>query len=90
MFIFEIFGPDEEDHLFTFTLEEIADFVVPQNARLIKSGYLGSTILINKYSHPLIRLVPLRMLEFFIRICTKVPIINRKTVENVFAILQKI
>jgi len=82
------FGPGGEDHLFLFKLGEVR-YIVPGNARIVERGYLGGTILVNKYSYHFFRLFPIRLLESFIRTLSRVPVINSKTFGNIYAILAK-
>lgn len=82
------FGPGGENHLFLFKLEEIK-YIIPENANIIEKGYLGSTILVNKYSHQFLKLFPLRLVEHIIRIFSRIPIINKKTFNNLYVVLKK-
>jgi 2-polyprenyl-3-methyl-5-hydroxy-6-metoxy-1,4-benzoquinol methylase len=82
------FGPSGEDHLFLFRLEEI-DYIVPKKARIMELGYLGGSILVNKYSYHFLKLFPIRLVDYFIRSLSKVPLINKKTFINIYAILVK-
>lgn len=89
MFEEKQFGPDGENHLFLFKLEEIK-YIVPKEAIIKEKGYSGGTILINKYSILFLKLFPLQLVECGIRILSRVPIINRMTFNNVYVILEKI
>jgi len=82
------FGPSGEDHLFLFKLGEVK-YVVPSNARIVEKGYLGSTILVNKYSYHFLKLFPIRLVESSIRTLSRVPVVNSKTFGNIYAILVK-
>ncbi|MAG35997.1 MAG: hypothetical protein CL878_07115 [Dehalococcoidia bacterium] len=82
------FGPDGKDHLFLFTLDEIGD-IVPGNAEIVDIGYSGSTILINKYSAPMLRLVPVGFVEWTIRALAKIPVLNRKTYNSLYAVIRR-
>ena len=82
------FGPDGDNHLFLFKLDELND-IVPTNADIIEKGYVGGTVLINKYSRHLIKKLPIKVVEYLLRIVSRIPIINRTTCYNVYVILQK-
>jgi 2-polyprenyl-3-methyl-5-hydroxy-6-metoxy-1,4-benzoquinol methylase len=82
------FGPSGEDHLFLFKLEEIK-YIVPKNAKIVGKGYLGGTILVNKYSKPFLKIFPIQLIESTIRILSRVPIISNKTYINIYVILMK-
>lgn len=82
------FGPAGEDHLFLFKLEEI-EYIVPKNVKIIDKGYLGGTILVNKYSQHFLELFPIQLVESVIRALSRIPVINRKTYTNIYAILIK-
>jgi 2-polyprenyl-3-methyl-5-hydroxy-6-metoxy-1,4-benzoquinol methylase len=82
------FGPDGRHHLFLFKLEELYS-IIPPNAKIVMSGYLGGTILINRYSETVLRLMPVKIIERSIRLLSAVPLINRKTFNNIFMILIK-
>lgn len=86
------YGPSGESHLFLFKLEEI-EYIVPKNAQIIEKVYTGGTILASKYSQPFLKpflkLFPIQLVEFVIRILSRVPVINRKTYTNIYAVLVK-
>ena len=82
------FGPDGEHHLFLFKLDEIK-YIVPEGVKVIEKGYLCSTILANKYSQSFLKLFPIQLVERVIRILSRIPVINRKTYNNIYAILIK-
>jgi len=82
------FGPDGPHHLFLFTLDEI-NYIIPQSAKIIQSGYLGGTVLINKYSRHVLRILPLPLVEKTIRMLSRVPFMNKKTFYNIYAVVRK-
>ncbi len=82
------FGPDDEDHLFLFRLNEI-EHIMPKESKIIEKGYLGGTILINKYSQPFLRLFPVQLVEKGVRMLSRVPVVNAKTFNNLYVILRK-
>lgn len=81
------FGPDGEHHLFLFKLEEIKYII--KDVSIIEEGYCGSTILANKYSHPFLKLFPITLVEWAISILSRIPIVNRKTFNNLYVVLKK-
>ena len=82
------FGPGGKDHLFLFTLKEIKH-IVPAGAKILESGYIGGTILINKYSQFFFKIFPIWLVEHGIRMLSGIPIINMKTFHNIYIILKK-
>lgn len=82
------FGPDDKDHLFLFKLEELR-CILPKNAKIIKKGYLGGTILVNKYSWPFLKFIPIKTVEGAIRMLSEIPLINTKLFNNIYAVIRK-
>ncbi len=82
------FGPDLEDHLFLFRLDEIG-LILPKDSEVTERCYLGGTVLINRYSRPFLRLFPVKLIECVIRMLSKVPIINTKTFNNICVVVRK-
>ncbi|MBI4463150.1 MAG: methyltransferase domain-containing protein [Acidobacteria bacterium] len=64
-------------------------FVMPPNATLLQYTYCGGTLLINRYSQRIIRLLPLAVVEWANRFASKVPLLNRVTSHNLCLVLQK-
>lgn len=82
------FGPDDQDHLFLFQLDEIR-YILPKEGRVIESGYLGGIFLINKYTHFFLKLVPIKYIEKVIRNLSKIPLINRRLYNHIYAVVKK-
>ena len=82
------FGPDDQDHLFLFQLDEIR-YILPKEVRVIESGYLGGIFLINKYTHFFLKLVPIKYIEKFIRNLSKIPLINRRLYNHIYTVVKK-
>ena len=82
------FGPEGEDHLFLFTQGGIR-LIVPKNLQIIESGYLGGTIIINRYTYRLLKILPAFVISKLIRIGSSIPLFNRMTYNNIYAVLSK-
>ncbi len=82
------FGPDGEDHLFLFKIEEI-DMITPKNCSIIESGYLGGTFLLNRFPKVLLELFPSELIEHAIRFLSKFPVINRYISNNIYTVFSK-
>jgi len=87
------FGPDGDNHLFLFTLNELS-LIIPGNLKLISKGYLGSTILFS-YLYKLRNIFPNNLVKYntllkIIRGLSHMYIFNKLTFNNIFIILKKI
>jgi 2-polyprenyl-3-methyl-5-hydroxy-6-metoxy-1,4-benzoquinol methylase len=82
------FLPDGKGHLFLFRLEELP-LIVSEEAEIVERGYLGGTFLINKYSRLFLCLLPVQLVKQIVRFLAKVPVVNRKTFNNVYVVLRK-
>lgn len=82
------FRPEGEGHLFLFRLEDIK-YIIPKNIRIVEQGYCGSTILINRYSYPFLKLFPILLIEWVIGMLAEIPIINKFTFHNFYVVLEK-
>lgn len=80
------FGPDGEDHLFLFTLEEM-DAVLPAGKRL-SLGYCGGSLMINSKSRHLLRLLPRSWAPKAVRLAAAVPGLRRLASHNLIAVIQ--
>lgn len=88
-FLNKQFGPDADDHLFLFTLQE-ARYLVPPNGLWLEGGYLGtSRLMTNRFARPLLKMLPVPLIEKSIRWLSHVPWISRKTCENIYFIIKK-
>jgi 2-polyprenyl-6-hydroxyphenyl methylase/3-demethylubiquinone-9 3-methyltransferase len=82
------FGPDGEDHLFLFTVREMKS-LVPNQERVVGTGYLGGTLVFNRLTHHLFRILPLRFYARLIRALAHLPIFNRFFFQNVYMVVRK-
>ncbi len=82
------FGPDGEDHLFLFTLSDLR-LIMPPGLRLEVCGYLGGTVLINRWTTWLLRWLPARWAERLERFVALAPILNRLTCHGIYAVFRK-
>lgn len=82
------FGPDGNNHLFLFTLQEVTS-LIPQNAKIVESGYLGSSILLNRRTYKLFKIFPYGMFVGILNMLAKIPFINKKTFNNIYTVIQK-
>lgn len=82
------FGPAGRDHLFFFKLDEIK-LIVPKSCTIEKCGYCGGTILYNKITKSGMKVMPTRFLENFPRSLSKIPIVNQKFCQNIYALVKK-
>lgn len=82
------FGPDGNNHLFLFTLNEV-DSLIPKNATVVSREYVGSTILLNRRTKWVFRIFPRKAFESFIRLLSKVPFLNKKTFNNIMVVIKK-
>jgi|GEM_PF-1726023 len=82
------FGPDSSNHLFLFSKNEIS-LIVPKNAKIIKTGYLGGSMFVVKHNLSLIRLVPLSLLTRLLSLFNKLGPISDVTCHNLYALVQK-
>jgi 2-polyprenyl-3-methyl-5-hydroxy-6-metoxy-1,4-benzoquinol methylase len=83
------FGPDGSDHLFLFTLKE-AQSIMPQQTKLLESGYLGGSILIHASNLALIAWLRPSALKKTLRFLAKIPVINKRTFNNFYLIFKKV
>ncbi len=81
------FLPSGEHHLFLFKLEEIKH-ILPKGKKVVEKGYLGGTILVNKLL-PFLKLLPVQAIAWITSILRKIPLINRKTFNNIYVVLKK-
>jgi 2-polyprenyl-3-methyl-5-hydroxy-6-metoxy-1,4-benzoquinol methylase len=82
------FGPDGEDHLFLFTLEDLK-LIIPEGLRLEKSGYLGGTVLVNKRTIFTLKFLPVGWPRAIERFIAHVPLVNRFTCHGIYAVYRK-
>ena len=82
------FGPDSKDHLFLFNLNEI-QYILPKNVKIIESGYIGGTYLINKYAQIFLNLIPIDFLKKILRKISKIPQINKKLFNHIYTVVRK-
>lgn len=83
------FGPDQQDHLFQFTLEETR-YLIPERGEFVEWGYAGTSRLItNRFSRPFLRLLPMIVIKKGLRALAHIPWINARTFENIFVVLRK-
>ncbi len=80
------FGPDGSDHLFLFTLPEALE-ILPTNSHVLESGYLGGSILINRISMPLLKVLLGRKIDSLIRLFSKIPFLNQRTFNNFYILM---
>ncbi len=79
------FGPDGEDHLFLFTLDDLK-LIVPDGISLEESGYLGGTVLINKRTIFMLSILPKGWPEALERLIANIPFLNRLTCHGIYAV----
>jgi SAM-dependent methyltransferase len=82
------FGPSGKDHLFLFKLEDIK-LVTPIGTSIEECGYCGGTVLYNKITQPVMKIMPVRFLEVFCKLIAEIPIVNRTFCSNIYALLKK-
>ncbi len=82
------FGPDGADHLFLFSKTELKG-IMPAENQIICGGYTGGTILINRYTLPLLRIFSPGILYSFMNILSKIPILNSKTFNGIYLVIRK-
>jgi len=82
------YGPEGEDHLCLFTRDEIRH-IVPEGFRLVESGYTGGTVLTNRFTFAPLRLIPVPIVRRLIRWGARIPLLNRMTYNNIYAVLRK-
>lgn len=82
------FGPDGRDHLFLFTRSDLK-LILPANARLEESGYLGGTVLINRRTEFLLRCFPASWVRRLERLIARTPLINRLTCHDLYAVVSR-
>ncbi len=82
------YGPEAEDHLFLFTPDEILS-ILPGDLRVVESGYLGGTVMINRFTYRLLEIFPVTVIRRLIRIGSHIPVFNRLTYSNIYAVLIK-
>jgi SAM-dependent methyltransferase len=82
------FGPAGPDHLFLFRLDEL-DLILPSDAHPLSKGYLGSTIVINRYTYQFFKWLPVHVLERSIRALAQLPIFNALTFNNIYVVVGK-
>lgn len=83
------FGPDGEDHLFLFTLSDLK-LIQPKELKLEESGYIGGTVLINKRTIFMLSILPKGWSEVLERIIARIPLLNKFTCHEVYAVYSKI
>lgn len=82
------FGPEGKDHLFLFAIEEL-DLIVPENAKIIEKGYLGGSIIMNKYNQFFWKLFPVAILEKMMSNIANISVLNKLTSDNIYAVIKK-
>lgn len=82
------FGPDGEDHLFLFNLKEI-ELILPNKGYMSEKGYLGGLVVINRFSQPILKFFPSKLVERCIRGLSVFPLINRKISKNIYIVIRK-
>ena len=87
-FVARQFRPAGEDHLFLFRLEELP-MIVPPGSEIVEQGYLGGTVLYNAIDQTLFRLLPADLVGRLIRLSAAVPLVNRLTCQNIYAVVRK-
>jgi 2-polyprenyl-3-methyl-5-hydroxy-6-metoxy-1,4-benzoquinol methylase len=82
------FGPDGEDHLFLLTLPEMRSLAPPE-VTVIETGYLGGTLVFNRMTHHLFRILPVRLYARMIRGLAHLPLFNRLFFQNIYMAVRK-
>lgn len=83
------FGALGNTHLFLFKLKELKN-IIPKKGLVIETGYLGGSILINKYSLIFLKLFfSYQFIEYLTRIFSKIPILNKKFFNNFYVLIKK-
>ena len=82
------FGPDGEDHLFLFTLSDLK-LIIPKGIKLEESGFLGGTVLINKRTYPLLKILPKGWPEKLERLIAGIPLLNYFICHGIYAVYRK-
>jgi 2-polyprenyl-3-methyl-5-hydroxy-6-metoxy-1,4-benzoquinol methylase len=77
-----------DDHLFEMLPGEV-DLISPPNSVLVETGYCYGSALINRYTEPLLRIVPSGLIEWSLPKLSKLPIINKRTFNSWYAIFRK-
>jgi 2-polyprenyl-3-methyl-5-hydroxy-6-metoxy-1,4-benzoquinol methylase len=83
------FGPDGEDHLFLFTLPDLK-LIQPKELKLEESGYIGGTVLINKRTIFMLSILPKGWPEALERIIARIPLLNKFTSHEIYAVYSRI
>jgi hypothetical protein len=83
------FGPDGSDHLFLFTLKELR-YLTPKEMVISKKGYCGGTLiylLIYKIFKDSLKFVATESIYKSFSLLSKIPLINKATFNNLYAVL---
>ena len=78
----------QDEHLFEMLPSEV-DLLSPPNAVLVETGYCYGTALINRYTEPLLRLVPADLIEWSLPKLSRLPVINKRTFNSWYAVFRK-
>jgi 2-polyprenyl-3-methyl-5-hydroxy-6-metoxy-1,4-benzoquinol methylase len=75
-------------HLFKMTAADLAG-LLPPSLRVERAEYCGGTALINRFSAPLLRALPLRWARWMSHAAARVPLLNRYTARSCCFLLRK-
>jgi SAM-dependent methyltransferase len=78
-----------DDHLWKLLPEEAPGLLPREAAELLSQRYCGSTILVNRFTQPLLRLLPLSAVRGLIGACRRTPLLNRKTFNTLCLVFRK-
>ncbi|MCK9582125.1 MAG: methyltransferase domain-containing protein [Endomicrobiales bacterium] len=81
------YGPDGCDHLFLFEISDMKS-IKPLNSTIIESGYIGSS-LVNRFTMPLLKLLPIVAINWIMKIANLVWPVNRYLSYGLYWILRK-
>ena len=82
------FGPDGADHLFLFTRSDLR-LLLPPQAVLEETGYLGGSVLLNRWTTFLLRPFPAGLGPALERLAAVLPWVNRRFSHGLYAVAVK-